>query len=67
MTEQELIILLADVEGAGVSSTRFGNQPMFWKLAKGCNVYSLNGDKYLDCTSSYVRNVSNSAVCTSNR
>lgn len=53
MTEQELIILLADVEGAGVSSTRFGNQPMFWKLAKGCNVYSLNGDKYLDCTSSY--------------
>ena len=53
MTEQELIILLADVEGAGVSSTRFGNQPMFWKSAKGCNVYSLNGDKYLDCTSSY--------------
>lgn len=53
MTEQELIMLLADVEGAGVSSTRFGNQPMFWKSAKGCNVYSLNNDKYLDCTSSY--------------
>lgn len=53
MTEQELIRLLADVEGAGISSTRFGNQPMFWKSAKGCNVYSLNNDEYLDCTSSY--------------
>lgn len=53
MTEEELIMLLADAEGAGVSSTRFGNRPMFWKSANGCDVYSLNGDKYLDCTSSY--------------
>lgn len=53
MTEQELITLLADAEGQGVSSTRFENQPMFWKSAKKCNVYSLNNDEYLDCTSSY--------------
>lgn len=53
MTEQELITLLADVEGAGVSSTRFGNRPMFWKSAKGCIVYSLDNEEYLDCTSSY--------------
>ena len=53
MTERELITLLTDVEGAGVSSTRFGNQPMFWKSAKGCNIYTLNDDEYLDCTSSY--------------
>ena len=53
MTEHELIALLSDVEGAGISSTRFGNQPMFWKSAKGCKVYNLNNDEYLDCTSSY--------------
>lgn len=53
MNERELVALLEKTEGAGVSSTRFGNHPMFWKSAKGCNVYSINDEEYLDCTSSY--------------
>lgn len=53
MNEKELVELLENVEGACVSSTRFGNHPMFWKSAYGCNIYSINNEKYLDCTSSY--------------
>ena len=53
MTKQELTEILMDAEGKGVSSTRFGNRPMFWKSAKGCYIYDLNNDEYLDCTSSY--------------
>lgn len=53
MNEQELITLLTEAEGSGVSSTRFGKRPMFWKSAKECNVYNLKDEEFLDCTSSY--------------
>ncbi len=53
LNERELINLLADAEGAGISSTRFGNHPMFWKSAKDCTINNIRGESYLDCTSSY--------------
>ena len=53
MSPQEFTKLLKEAEGAGVSSTRFGNEPVFWKSAKGCKVYDVENNEYLDCTSSY--------------
>ena len=44
---------LKESEGQCISSTRFGNIPMFWKSACGCEVIGDSGEKYLDCTSSY--------------
>lgn len=53
MTSQPFEGLLKEVEGAGVSSTRFGNKPIFWKSARGCKVLDLENNEYIDCTSSY--------------
>jgi len=53
MLSQQLTDLLKEVEGTGVSSTRFGNKPIFWKNAKGCKVFDVENNEYIDCTSSY--------------
>lgn len=48
-----LVDRLKRVESQAVSSTRFGNVPLFWNKAEGCCVYDVDGREYLDCTSSY--------------
>ena len=53
MLSRQFTDLLKDVEGAGVSSSRFGNIPIFWKSAKGCRVFDIENNEYIDCTSSY--------------
>ena len=53
MKINDWIYRLKQSEAVGVSSTRFGNIPMFWKSAQGCNVKDYAGHNYLDCTSSY--------------
>lgn len=55
MSEKNVLLVdgLKRVESQAVSSTRFGNVPLFWNKAKGCYAYDVDGHKYLDCTSSY--------------
>ena len=52
-TNDRLVNRLIKAEAKGISSTRFNNKPIFWKKASGCVIEDFNGNKYLDCTSSY--------------
>ncbi|NDV96784.1 aspartate aminotransferase family protein [Dysgonomonas sp. 521] len=44
---------LRQVDSCGISATRKGNIPTFWKSAKGSNILDVDGNTLIDCTSCF--------------